>query len=102
MRQSCPLRLEKLSNKVFIMKPVMKLTRVEHLSCARHAFQHSTSRGVMGPTTGGSAWRFLPGTAQGLVPLRCFSRADREIGVFRHVGPPTGLVSNFLVRPASS
>ena len=28
--------------------------------------------------------------------LGFFSRADREIGVFRHVGPPTGLVSNFL------
>ena len=43
----------------------------------------------------------------GLPSKRCpglgfFSRADREIGVFRHVGPPTGLVSNFLVRPASS
>ena len=29
-------------------------------------------------------------------------RADREIGVIRHVAPPTWLVSNFLVRPASS
>ena len=27
---------------------------------------------------------------------------DREIGVFRHVAPTRGYVSNFLVRPASS
>ena len=31
-----------------------------------------------------------------------FSRADRKIGVVRHVAPHTWLVSNFLVRPASS
>ena len=42
----------------------------------------------------------------GLPSKRCpglgfFSRVDREIGVFRHEGPPTGLVSNLLVRPAS-
>ena len=30
------------------------------------------------------------------------SRADRGIGGVRHVAPPTWLVSNFLVRPASS
>ena len=34
--------------------------------------------------------------------LGSFSRADRGIGVVRHVAPPTWLVSNFLVRPASS
>ena len=34
--------------------------------------------------------------------LGSFSRADRGIGVVRHVAPATGLVSNFLVRPASS
>ena len=31
-----------------------------------------------------------------------FSRADRGIGLIRHVAPPTWVVSNFLVRPASS
>ena len=31
-----------------------------------------------------------------------FPRADRGIGGIRHVAPPTWLVSNFLVRPASS
>ena len=31
-----------------------------------------------------------------------FSRADRGIGGVRPVAPPTWLVSNFLVRPASS
>ena len=82
VRPLCPLRLEKLSNKVFIMKPVMKLTRVEHLSCARHAFQHSTSRGVMGPTTGGSAWRFLPGTAQGPPSFR--GARGRYLGLETH------------------
>ena len=82
VRPLCPLRLEKLSNKVFIMKPVMKLTRVEHLSCARHAFQHSTSRGVMGPTTGGSAWRFLPGTAQGPPSFR--GARGRYLGLDTH------------------
>ena len=30
------------------------------------------------------------------------SRADRGIGGVRHVAPPSWLVSNFLVRPASS
>ena len=30
------------------------------------------------------------------------SREDREFGVVRHVAQPTGLVSNFLGRPASS
>ena len=34
--------------------------------------------------------------------LGSFSRADRGIGGVRHVAPPTWLVSNFLVRPASS
>ena len=34
--------------------------------------------------------------------LGLFSRVDREIGVFRHVAPPTWLVSNFPVRPGSS
>ena len=43
----------------------------------------------------------------GLPSKRCpgigfLSRADREIRVVRHVAPPTWLVSNFLVRPASS
>ena len=38
---------------------------------------------------------------EGLGP-RSFSRADRGIGGVRHVAPPTWLVSNFLVRPASS
>ena len=33
-------------------------------------------------------------------PLR--ARADRGIGGVRPVAPPTWLVSNFLVRPASS
>ena len=32
----------------------------------------------------------------------CFSRADQGTGGDRHVAPPTWLVSNFLVRPASS
>ena len=31
-----------------------------------------------------------------------FSRAVRGIGVVRHVAPPTWLISNVLVRPASS
>ena len=34
--------------------------------------------------------------------LGSFSRADRGIGPVRHVAPPTWLVSNLLVRPASS
>ena len=34
--------------------------------------------------------------------LGSFSRADQGNGVVRHVAPPTWLVSNFLVRPASS
>ena len=34
--------------------------------------------------------------------IRFLSTADREIGVVRHVAQPTWLVSNFLVRPASS
>ena len=34
--------------------------------------------------------------------LGSFSRADRGIGVVWHVAPPTWIVSNFLVRPASS
>ena len=34
--------------------------------------------------------------------LGSFSRADRGIGGVWHVAPPTWLVSNFLVRPASS
>ena len=34
--------------------------------------------------------------------LGSFSRADRGIGGVRHVAPPTWLVSNFLVSPASS
>ena len=34
--------------------------------------------------------------------LGSFSRADRGIGGVGHVAPPTWLVSNFLVRPASS
>ena len=34
--------------------------------------------------------------------LGSFSRADRGIGGVRHVAPPTWLVSNFPVRPASS
>ena len=34
--------------------------------------------------------------------LGSFSRADRGIGGVRNVAPPTWLVSNFLVRPASS
>ena len=34
--------------------------------------------------------------------LGSFSRADRGIGGVQHVAPPTWLVSNFLVRPASS
>ena len=43
----------------------------------------------------------------GLPSKRCpgigfFSRADREIGVVQHVAPPTWLLSNFFVRPASS
>ena len=82
MRPLCPLRLEKLSNKVFILKPVMKLTRVERFSCARHAFQHSTSRGVMGPTTGAGAWRFLPGTAQGPPSFR--GARGRYLGLETH------------------
>ena len=43
----------------------------------------------------------------GLPSKRCpgigfLSRADRKIGVVRHVEPHTWLVSNFLLRPASS
>ena len=34
--------------------------------------------------------------------LGSYSRADRGIGGVRPVAPPTWLVSNFLVRPASS
>ena len=33
---------------------------------------------------------------------RKITRSDRGIGGVRHVAPPTWLVSNFLVRPASS
>ena len=33
---------------------------------------------------------------------RGVSRADRKIGVVRHVAPHKWLVSNFLLRPASS
>ena len=36
------------------------------------------------------------------INLVSFSRADRGIGGVRPVAPPTWLVSNFLVRPASS
>ena len=50
--------------------------------------------------------RFEP-SPTGLPSKRCpgigfISRADREIRVIRHVAPPTWLISNFLVRPASS
>ena len=34
--------------------------------------------------------------------IEFLSRADREIGVVRHVAPPTWLVSNFTMRAASS
>ena len=46
-------------------------------------------------------------SSTGLPSKRCpgivfLLRADRGIGGVRHVAPPTWLVSNFLVRPASS
>ena len=46
-------------------------------------------------------------SSTGLLSKRCpgivfLLRADRGIGGVRHVAPPTWLVSNFLVRPASS
>ena len=48
--------------------------------------------------------RFVP-SSTGLSSKRCpgigfLSRADRKIGVVRHVPPHTWLVSNFLLRPA--
>ena len=63
--------------------------------------------GVPGRGTGVSVpLRVVPSTT-GLPLKRCpgirfFSRADREIGVIRHVAPPAWRVSDFLVRPASS
>ena len=63
--------------------------------------------GFSGRCTGVSVpLRVVPSPA-GLPSKRCpgigsFSRADLGIGVVRHVAPATGLVSNFLVRPASS
>ena len=46
-------------------------------------------------------------SSTGLLSKRCagigfLSRADRKIRVVRHVAPHTWLVSNFLMRPASS
>ena len=63
--------------------------------------------GFSGPCTRVSVPLRLVPSSTGFPSKRCagigfFSRVDREIGVFRHVAPPTWLVSNFLVRPASS
>ena len=39
---------------------------------------------------------------RGVRGIGFLSRADRKIGVVRHVAPHTWLVSNFLLKPASS
>ena len=57
---------------------------------------------------GVDAYKYNTGSYLGSAPLKrgpglgSFSRADRGIGGVRPVAPPTWLVSNFLVRPASS
>ena len=59
--------------------------------------------GFSGRCTGESVPLHVVPSPKGLPSKTCpgigfFSRADREIGVVRHVAPPTWLVSNFLVR----
>ena len=63
--------------------------------------------GFSGRRTGVSVPLRMVTSPTGLPSKRCpgigfLSRADWEIGVVRHVAQPTGLVSNFLGRPASS
>ena len=63
--------------------------------------------GVSGRCTGVSVPLRVVPSPTGLPSKRCpgigfLSRADRKIGVVRHVAPHTWLVSNFLLRPASS
>ena len=63
--------------------------------------------GVSGRCTGVSVPLRVVPSPTGLPSKRCpcngfFSRVDREIEVDRHVAPPPWLISNFLVRTASS
>ena len=63
--------------------------------------------GVSGLCTGVSVPLRVVPSPTGLPSKRCpcngfFSRVDREIEVDRHVAPPRWLISNFLVRMASS
>ena len=63
--------------------------------------------GVYGRCTGVAVPLRVVPSPTGLPSKSCpgigfVSRADRKIEAVRHVAPPTWLVSNFLVRPASS
>ena len=60
-----------------------------------------------GRRTGVSVPLHVVNSSTGLPSKRCvgigfFPRADREIGVVQDLAPPTWLVSNFLMKPASS
>ena len=62
--------------------------------------------GFSGQCTGVSVPLRVVPSPTGLTSKRCpgigvFSRAEGEIEALRHGAPPTWLVSNFLVRPAS-
>ena len=76
--------------------------------CLRHLVELCVeTAGYPGRCTGVSVPLRVVPSPTGLPSKRCpgigfLSRVDWEIGVVRHVGQPTGLVSNFLGRPASS
>ena len=75
------------------LRPLVELCMVPAGLCGRGTGVAVPLRVVPSPT--GLTSKRGPG-------LGSFSRADRGIGGVRHVAPPTWLVSNFLVRPASS
>ena len=73
----------------------------------KHQFLSVEPAGLCGRCTGVAVPLRVVPSPTGLPSKRgpglgSFSRADRGIGVVRHVAPPTWLGSNFLVRPASS
>ena len=86
-----PETMEKLCSSGF--RPLVKLC-VESAGFSRRCTGVAVPLRVVPSATGLPSKRG-PG-------LGSFSRADRGIGGARHVAPPTWLVSNFLVRLASS
>ena len=70
----------------------LKAVLVQGLRQGRQAF----------PTDASCVVEFVPMPSKRGPGLGSFSRADRGIGGIRPVAPPTWLVSNLLVRPASS